>query len=116
MTTGIDLVPIAGPEAEGLVKSYSFFANDEIPDDAYKNTTGVKTVSVNAHLGDLDQAARGADLCHHGGAVEPQHPQAARFGPFQGQGRSGSETSQAALGIPLHPGAEKFYKEKGLIK
>ncbi len=48
VTTGIDLVPIAGPEADGLVKKFSFFATDAIPDDAYKNTPGVKTVSVNA--------------------------------------------------------------------
>ncbi len=47
-TSGIDLVPITGPEAEGLVKTYSFFASDEIPDGAYKNVAGVKTVSVNA--------------------------------------------------------------------
>ena len=33
-TTGIDLVPIDGPEAENLVKAYSFFAADEIPDGA----------------------------------------------------------------------------------
>jgi uncharacterized protein len=26
------------------------------------------------------------------------------------------ETALEGLGIPLHPGAEKFYKEKGLIK
>ena len=47
-TTGIDLVPIDGPEAENLIKQFSFFAADEIPDGAYKGVTGVKTVSVNA--------------------------------------------------------------------
>jgi TRAP-type uncharacterized transport system substrate-binding protein len=47
-TTGIDLVPIDGPEAENLIKAYSFFAADEIPDGAYKGVNGVKTVSVNA--------------------------------------------------------------------
>jgi TRAP-type uncharacterized transport system substrate-binding protein len=26
------------------------------------------------------------------------------------------ETALRGLGLPLHPGAEKFYKEKGLIK
>ena len=26
------------------------------------------------------------------------------------------ETAVLGLGIPLHPGAEKFYREKGLIK
>ena len=41
-------MPIDGPEAENLIKQYSFFAADEIPDGAYKGVTGVKTVSVNA--------------------------------------------------------------------
>ena len=41
-------MPIDGPEAENLIKQYSFFATDEIPDGAYKNVAGVKTVSVNA--------------------------------------------------------------------
>src|SRR5262245_59338571 len=45
-TTGIDLVPIDGPEAEALVKKYSFFGTDEIPEGVYKNVPGVKTVSV----------------------------------------------------------------------
>src|SRR5262249_55045120 len=47
-TTGIDLLPIDGPQAEKLIAQYSFFAVDEIPDGAYKNVPGVKTVSVNA--------------------------------------------------------------------
>jgi TRAP-type uncharacterized transport system substrate-binding protein len=41
-------VPINGPEAQGLIKQYSFFSADEIPEGAYKNVAGVKTVSVNA--------------------------------------------------------------------
>src|SRR5258708_5491976 len=44
-TIGIDLVPIAGPQADKLIQQYNFFGADEIPDDAYKNVTGVKTVS-----------------------------------------------------------------------
>ena len=47
-TTEVALVPIEGPETEALLKQYSFFAADEIPDGAYKNVAGVKTVSVNA--------------------------------------------------------------------
>ena len=47
-TTEVDLVPIDGPETQALVKQYSFFAADEIPDGAYKNVAGAKTISVNA--------------------------------------------------------------------
>ena len=47
-TVGIDLVPIAGPEADKLIKQYSFLGVDEIPDDAYRDVAGVKTISVHA--------------------------------------------------------------------
>src|SRR5258708_24725490 len=47
-TTGIELVPIDGPEADNLVKQFSFFAADEIPEGAYKNIAATKTASVNA--------------------------------------------------------------------
>ena len=45
----------------------------------------------------------------------PAHPQAARLRPRQGP-RDPPRDGARGLGIPLHPGAEKFYKEKGLIK
>src|SRR5712672_1007357 len=47
-TIGIELVPIDGPQADKLLQQYSFLGADEIPDDAYKGVTGVKTVSVHA--------------------------------------------------------------------
>ena len=47
-TVGIELVPIAGPQAEALIKQYAFFSADEIPDLAYKGVEGVKTVGVHA--------------------------------------------------------------------
>src|SRR5215467_4278488 len=45
-TVAIELVPIDGPPAEKLLRQYSFLGADEIPDDAYKGVSGVKTVSV----------------------------------------------------------------------
>ena len=69
-TTGIDLVPIDGPEAENLIKQFSFFAADEIPDGAYKGVTGVKTVSVNAIWATSSKQAGSADLRHHRCALE----------------------------------------------
>lgn len=114
-TTGIDLVPIDGAEAESLVKQHAYFAIDEIPDNAYKNTTGVKTISVNAIW-----------------ATSSKQPEALIYGITSalwntstrklldsGHAKGRAITLASAvrgLGIPLHPGAEKFYKEKDLIK
>ncbi len=67
-------------------------------------------------VGHVGQAARRADLRGHQGDVERQHAQAARRRPRQGQGDPGRVNATAGAGIPFHPGAEKFYKEKGLLK
>ena len=67
-------------------------------------------------LGDLEQAARPADLQRHRRAVEPEHAQAARFRPRQGPRDQARDRRCRASASRCMPGAEKFYKEKGLIK
>ena len=114
-TTGIDLVPIDGPEAESLVKAYSFFATDEIPDGAYKGVNGVKTVSVNAIWA---TSSKQPDQLIYGITAALWNPSTRRLlDSGHAKGRVITlETATQGLGIPLHAGAEKFYKEKGLIK
>ncbi len=115
VTTGIDLVPIAGPEAEGLVKKFSFFAADEIPDDAYKNTAGVKTVSVNAVWTTSIKQPEALIYAITAALWNSNTRKLLDSGHAKGKIIK-LEASQQGMGIPLHPGAEKFYKEKGLIK
>jgi TRAP transporter TAXI family solute receptor len=114
-TTGVDLVPIDGPEAENLIKAYSFFAADEIPDGAYKGVTGVKTVSVNAIWA---TSSKQPDQLIYGITAALWNPSTRKLldsGHSKGKTIK-LETATQGLGIPLHAGAEKFYKEKGLIK
>jgi uncharacterized protein len=114
-TTGIDLVPIDGPEAENLIKQFSFFAADEIPDGAYKGVTGVKTVSVNAIWA---TSSKQADQLIYNITAALWNPSTRKLldsGHAKGKTIK-LETAILGLGIPLHAGAEKFYKEKGLIK
>ncbi|MDB5489580.1 MAG: transporter solute receptor, family protein [Reyranella sp.] len=115
VTTGIDLVPISGPEAEGLVKKFSFFATDEIPDDAYKNVTGVKTVSVNAIWATSIKQSEALIYAITAALWNSNTRKLLDSGHAKGKVIK-LEASQQGMGIPLHPGAEKFYKEKGLIK
>ncbi len=114
-TTGIDLVPIDGPEAENLVKAYSFFAIDEIPDGAYKGVNGVKTVSVNAIWA---TSSKQPDQLIYNITAALWNPSTRKLlDSGHSKGRTIKlETATQGLGIPLHAGAEKFYKEKGLIK
>jgi TRAP transporter TAXI family solute receptor len=114
-TTGIDLVPIDGPEAENLIKQFSFFAADEIPDGAYKGVAGVKTVSVNAIWA---TSSKQADQLIYNITAALWNPSTRKLldsGHAKGKAIK-LETAIVGLGIPLHAGAEKFYKEKGLIK
>jgi TRAP transporter TAXI family solute receptor len=114
-TTGIELVPIDGPAAESLIKQYSFFAADEIPDGAYKNVAGVKTVSVNAIWA---TSAKQPDQLIYNITEALWNPNTRKLlDSGHAKGRTIKlETATLGLGIPLHAGAEKFYKEKGIIK
>ncbi|MGE3917591.1 MAG: TAXI family TRAP transporter solute-binding subunit, partial [Hyphomicrobiaceae bacterium] len=47
-TTGIDLLPITGAEADKLRADFKFFAADSIPEGVYKDVKGVATISVGA--------------------------------------------------------------------
>jgi TRAP transporter TAXI family solute receptor len=114
-TVGIDLVPIDGPEAENLIKQFSFFAADEIPDGAYKNVAGVKTVSVNAIWA---TSSKQPEPLIYGVTAALWNPSTRKLlDSGHAKGRMITlESALQGLGIPLHPGAEKFYTEKGLIK
>jgi len=114
-TTGIDLVPIAGPEAEGLLKKFSFFASDEIPDDAYKNVAGVKTVSVTAIWATSIKQPEALIYAVTAALWNANTRRLLDSGHAKGKAIK-LDTALHGIAIPLHPGAEKFYKEKGLIK
>ncbi len=115
MTVGIDLVPIDGPQADKLLQQYSFFGADEIPDDAYKGVTGVKTVSVHALW--VTSSRQPEELVYKITAAlwNPNTRKLLDSGHAKGRAIR-LDTATVGLGIPLHVGAEKFYKEKGLLR
>jgi TRAP transporter TAXI family solute receptor len=114
-TVGIELVPIDGPQANKLLQQYSFFSADEIPDDAYKGVSGVKTVSVHALW--VTSSKQPDDLIYKITAAlwNPNSRKLLDSGHAKGRVIR-LETATVGLGIPLHAGAEKFYKEKGLLR
>lgn len=115
VTTGVDLVPIEGPQIDKLMKQYVFFGRDEIPDTAYRNVDGVKTVSVHALW--LTSAKQPDSLIHDITAALWNANTRKLLDSGHGKGRTiRLETALDGIGIPLHAGAEKFYKDKGLIK
>jgi uncharacterized protein len=114
-TVGIDLVPIDGPEAASLLKHYSFFSADEIPDEAYKGVSGVRTIGVHALW--LTSTRQPAPLVYQLTATlwNASTRKLLDSGHVKGQVIR-LQSALTGVGIPLHEGAEKFYKEQGMIK
>lgn len=114
-TVGIDLVPIDGPEIDRLLKQYSFLTADEIPDEAYKGVSSVKTVSVHALW--LTSVRQPETLIYQVTAALWNANTRKLLDSGHVKGRVIRLSSAlAGVGIPLHPGAEKFYKERDLKK
>ncbi|MFO1069655.1 MAG: TAXI family TRAP transporter solute-binding subunit [Geminicoccaceae bacterium] len=112
--TGIVLVPIAGPEAGTLVADHPFFARDVIPAGTYAGVGPVDTLSVRAQW--LVSADLEADLVH--AILAAFWNPAARTILDAGHPKGRQIVLGSALdgiAIPLHPGAERFYREAGMM-
>lgn len=114
--SGIDLLPISGPEVEKLSKEFPFFAADEIPAGTYKDVATTKTIAVGAHW--VTSAKISADTVY--AVTKGLWSDKARAALDAGHAKGKAIRKETALnglqGVPLHPGAERFYKEAGLLK
>jgi hypothetical protein len=114
-TAGIELLPIDGAGRDKILAQYKFFAADKIPDGAYKDVKGVDTIAVGAQW--VTSAKQPADLVYEVTKGLWSDKTRAALDGGHAKGKSiRKETALAGVGIPLHPGAEKFYKEAGLLK
>ena len=112
---GIELVAIDGPNAAKILAQYKFFAVDAIPANTYKGVEAVKTISVGAQW--VTSAKVPAEIVYE--VVKGMWGDKARGALDAGHAKGKmirKETALSGIGIPLHPGAEKFYKEAGLLK
>jgi len=112
---GVDLVPLSGAEAEAIRKQYSFFAADEIPAETYKNVGAVKTLAVGAQWVTSSKVPDAVVYEVTKGLWGDKARAALDTGHAKGK-LIRKENALAGAGIPLHAGAERFYKEAGLSK
>ena len=109
------LVPISGPEVDAMIEEYSFFSKDPIPDGVYQGVAGAETVAVGAQW--LTSATQEDDLIYEITKALWNDSTRALLDAGHAKGKTVTkETALEGIGIPLHPGAEKFYREAGLIK
>ena len=113
--TGIELVPLGGPQAQALLKSSPWFAADHIAAGTYKDVPAVDTLAVGAQL--VTSAKVSADTVYE--ITKAMYGEKAQKALQAGHAKGKFITKENAvkgIGIPFHPGAERFYKEVGLLK
>lgn len=116
LSSNIELrwIPISGDAARALQKKYMLYT-DEFPSTMFKGMMGKNTPTVGTWMSIIvrqdmsdDTAYELIKLLSEGKEdVVTACPQWATFTP---------ETAWSEMPYPLHPGAEKYYREKGYMK
>ncbi len=112
---GIELLAIDGKEADALRAASPFFAPDVIAADTYKGVGAVKTLAVGAQWVTSDKADTATVYEVTKALFNDATQKTLAAGHAKGKFITKENAVQGA-GIPFHPGAEKFYKEAGLLK
>ncbi|MDT7909600.1 MAG: TAXI family TRAP transporter solute-binding subunit [Thermus sp.] len=115
LTTPITLVAVDLGKVQAIAKKYPFYVGFNIPGGTYKGVdVTTPTVAVQAML--IASEKLSADTVYkfmkavfgNQEAFKKIHPNLERFFSLQ--------RAVKGLPIPLHPGAERFYKEVGVLK
>lgn len=113
--SGIELLPIDGPQAQGLRMASPFFANDIIPAETYKGVAAVNTLAVGAQWVTSDKADTETVYQITKALFSDATQRTLQSGHAKGKSIT-LKNAVLGVGIPYHPGAERFYKEVGALK
>ena len=115
-TNSVDAIitPLDGPAVDALIKKYPYFAKADVPGGIYKGndkptpTFGVKAVLVTSEdVSDHAVYVVTKSILDNFEEFKTLHPAYAHIT---------KESLLDGISAPLHKGAEKYYKEAGLIK
>lgn len=111
----VTVVPIDGDVATKVLEN-KFFAKDSVPNGTYDGMTAdVPTIAVGAQW--VTSADQPEELIYN--ITKALWNDATRVQLDAGHAKGKmivKENATMGLGLPLHPGAERFYKEAGLLK
>ena len=110
----LSLISVGASPSEALVRKYPFYTIDEIPANTYKNQDREVVVpAVMAML--VARSSLPEDLVYRfTKAVFDNLPQ---FHASHAAARNLTlQTALVGMALPLHPGAERFFKEKGIAR
>ena len=110
----VKLVPIDGSGAKALTSKYGFFSQSPIPSGTYEGVDEVNTVAVGAQW--FTSAKEDNELIYQITKALWNKESRKLMDVGHAKGKTITpDTALSGVGVPLHPGAEKFYKEAGLI-
>ena len=111
----IVLIPIDGEQAAAIREEYTFFAENVVPAGTYEGVEAdVPTLAVGAQW--VTNADQPEELIYEITKALWNESTRAMFDAGHQKGREiRLETALEGIGIPLHPGAERFYREQGVI-
>ncbi len=111
----IKLVPIDGAGAEALTEKYGFFAQSDIPEGTYEGVGATTTVAVGAQW--FTSAKEDDDLIYEITKALWNDNSRKLLDVGHAKGKTITpDTGLNGIGVPLHAGAERFYREAGLLK
>ncbi|MEO6363157.1 MAG: TAXI family TRAP transporter solute-binding subunit [Caldimonas sp.] len=110
----LKVVTLAGAEIAALQKQQPYYASVKLPANTYKGQTAdVDTLAVMAVWS--SHAAVPDDVAYQ--VVKALYENTAIMGQVHVQGKNIALATATAVGTtPLHPGALKYFKEKGVVK
>jgi len=110
----LKVIPLSGPEVAELQKQQPYYASVPLPANTYKGqTAAVPTLAVMAVW--TAHEAVPENVAYE--VTKALYENTATMGQVHVQGKNITLGTALAVGtVPMHPGASKYFKEKGLIK
>lgn len=111
----INLVPISGQVAAAILDTFPFYSSDTIPAGTYAGTDETVTLAVGAQW--ITSANQDDDLIYQITRALWNENSKRLLDVGHSKGREVTlESALDGIAIPLHTGAERFYREIGLVK
>lgn len=110
----LKVIPLAGPEIDELRRQQPFYASVPLPANTYKGqTAAVQTLAVMAVW--ATHEALPEPVAYE--VTKALYENTAIMGQVHVQGKNITLGTAMAIGTaPLHPGAARYYREKGVLK
>lgn len=113
MTHDVRFIELTDADMAVIQKEFPFWKDVVIPKGTYKNDADIRTAAVPVWLfvhQDADEQAIyevTKAILEHSDELATIHPDAGKYR---------LETATEGVNLPFHPGAEKYYKEKGVLQ